>query len=129
MEAAPPVAAPEPAVPQLAHILRQHAEQAAFLWGIYDRARLFPDENPEMDELRIARVVERLEAHLDGLRIAGAAGLAMAEARFADYPEPGELFVIRMLQPGAEALRIATLDLPRVRAYLAETLPPGADQA
>jgi hypothetical protein len=113
----------EPVVPQLAHILRQHAEQAAFLWTVYDHARLFPEENPEMDEIRIARVVERLEAHLDGLRIAGSAGRAMAEERFAEYPEAGELFVIRMLQPGAEGMRIATLDLDKVRAYLAETLP------
>jgi hypothetical protein len=117
----------EPVVPQLAHILRQHAEQAAFLWTVYDRARLFPEENPEMDEVRIARVVERLEAHLDGLRLAGSAGRAMAEERFAEYPEAGELFVIRMLQPGAEGMGIATLDLDKVRAYLAETLPPAEE--
>ncbi len=109
--------------PVLPHILRQHAEQAAFLWTIYDRARLFPDENPEMDELRIDRLLERLEAHLDGLRIAGPEGVDLAEARFAEYPEPGELFVIRMLQPGAETMRVAGLDLGKVRAYLAETLP------
>lgn len=112
-----------PAVPVLPHILRQHAEQAAFLWTVYDRARLFPDENPEMDELRISRLLERLEAHLDGLRIAAGEGNAMADDRFAEYPEAGELFVIRMLQPGAEKLRVADLDLPKVREYLAETLP------
>lgn len=118
------MAAPDPAaaVPVLIHILRQHAEQAAFLWTIYDHALLFPEENPDMDAVRIARVVERIEAHLDGLRIAGAEGVKMAEERFAEYPEAGELWVIRMLQPGAERLRVADLDLPKVRAYLAETL-------
>lgn len=105
-------------VPVLRHILRQHAEQAAFLWVVYDRARLFPEENPEMDEVRIGRLLERLEAHLDGLRIAGAEGLAMAEARFAEFPEAGELFVIRMLQPGAEGMRVAGLDLGKVRDFL-----------
>lgn len=105
--------------PVLPEILRQHAEQAAFLWTVYDRARRYPEENEEMDELRIGRLLERLEAHLDGLRVAGAEGLAMAEARHAAYPEAGELFVIRMLQPGADALRVASLDLAKVRDYLA----------
>ena len=105
--------------PILPNILRQHAEQAAFLWTVYDRARRFPEENEEMDEVRIARLFERLEAHLDGLRVAGAEGVKIAEARYADFPEPGELFVIRMLQPGDETLRVAALDLETVREYLA----------
>ncbi|WP_347266014.1 hypothetical protein [Paracoccus sp. (in: a-proteobacteria)] len=117
-----------PPAPALPEILRQHAEQAAFLWTIYDRALLFPDENPELDALRLARLLERLEAHLDGLRIAGPDGLAVAEARFAEYPEAGELFVIRMLQPGTEGLRVAGLDLARVRGYLAASLPPDTNQ-
>ena len=106
------------AAPVLPHILRQHAEQAAFLWTVYDRARLFPDENPEMDELRISRLLERLEAHLDGLRLAGAEGTKLAQERFNEFPEAGELFVIRMLQPGAEKMRVAGLDLGKVREYL-----------
>ncbi|MFV2053377.1 hypothetical protein [Aliiroseovarius sp. YM-037] len=105
----------------LKDIVRQHAEQAAFLWTIYDRALLYPDENEEMDETRIARVVERLEAHLDGLRVAGAEGLEIAEERYAEYPEAGELFVLRMLQPGAEGLKVVELDLEKVRGYLGET--------
>lgn len=104
--------------PVLPHIIRRHAEEAAFLWTVYDRARLYPDENPELDALRIARLLERLEAHLDALRIAGVDGLAIAEARYREYPEAGELFVIRMLQPAAAPLRVADLDLPKVRAYL-----------
>ncbi|PUB17262.1 hypothetical protein [Yoonia sediminilitoris] len=107
------------AAPVLENIVRQHAEQAAFLWTLYDRALLDPEDNPEMDEERLARTVERLEAHLDGLRIAGADGLRIAEERLADYREPGELFVVRMLQPGAEGMRIASLDLEKVRHYLA----------
>lgn len=112
-----------PPAPALPDILRQHAEQAAFLWTVYDRAMLFPEENPELDALRLARLLERLEAHLDGLRVAGAEGLRVAEARFAEYPEVGELFVLRMLQPGAEGMRVAALDLERVRGYLAAHRP------
>jgi hypothetical protein len=94
---------------------------AAFLWTVYDRALLFPEENPEMDEVRIARFVERLEAHLDGLRVAGDDGMRIAEERFADFPDAGALFVLRML--AAEApIRVAALDLPKVRAYLAAKL-------
>ena len=109
-------------VPVLKNILRQHAEQAAFLWTVYDRALLYPEENEEMDEERIARVVEQLEAHLDGLRVAGAEGLAMAEEVYAEYPEAGELFVVRMLQPGSEGLKVVELDLEKVRGYISANI-------
>ncbi|WP_300042655.1 hypothetical protein [uncultured Paracoccus sp.] len=104
-----------PAIPEM---LRQHAEQAAFLWTVYDYNLLHPEENQEMDQERIARLVERLDAHIDGLRVAGPDGLRVAEERYAEYPEAGELFVIRMLQPGAAGLDVAGLDLARVRAFL-----------
>ncbi|MEL6682908.1 MAG: hypothetical protein AAFQ09_09715 [Pseudomonadota bacterium] len=105
-------------VPVLENIVRQHAEQAAFLWTVYDRALLNPEENPDMDADRLARVVEQLEAHLDGLRVAGPDGLRIAEERLAEYREPGELFVVRMLQPGAEGMSVEELDLEKVRRYL-----------
>ena len=107
--------------PILPEIVRQHAEQAAFLWTVYDRHMLNPDENPEMDEERLARLVERLEAHLAGLRVAGEAGIRLAEERYAEYPEAGELFVIRMLTRGS-GLRITDLDLDSVRRFVAATL-------
>ncbi|WP_086998835.1 hypothetical protein [Rhizobium sullae] len=111
-----------PAAPVLREIVRQHAEMAAYLWTVYDYHLLHPDENPDMDEERLARLVERLEAHLDGLRVAGQAGLEIAKERYAEFPEAGELFVLRMLMPGAENLNVARLDLEKVRNYLAAGL-------
>lgn len=108
-----------PRAPVLEHIVRQHAEMAAFLWTVYDRALLYPDENPEMDAERLARLVERLEAYLDGLRVAGEDGRRIAAERYAEYPEAGELFVVRMMKPGAEGLRIRDLRISGVRAFLA----------
>jgi hypothetical protein len=107
-----------PKPPVLENVVRQHAEMAAFLWTVYDGHLLNPDKNPEMDEERLARLVERLDAHLDGLRVAGTDGLRIAEERYAEYPEAGELFVMRMLQPGANGISVAELDLDKVRRYL-----------
>lgn len=108
--------------PVIENIVRQHAEQAAFLWTVYDRALLNPDDNPDMDADRLARVVERLEAHLDGLRVAGADGVRIAEERLAEYHEAGELFVVRMLQPGVKVLSVPKLDMEKVRQYIAAAL-------
>lgn len=108
--------------PVLENIVRQHAEMAAHLWNIYDHHLLHPDENPDMDEVRVARLVERLEAHLDGLRVAGEDGRRIARELYEEFPEAGELFVVRMLS-SERSIRIAELNLERVRAYLAEKAP------
>lgn len=104
--------------PVLKEIVRQHAEMAAHLWTIYDQHMLNPEENPDMDEDRLAWLVARLEAHLDGLKVAGEAGREIAQLLYDEFPEAGELFVLRMLSV-ADAPRIADLDLEKVRAYLA----------
>ena len=109
-------------VPILENIVRQHAESAAHLWNIYDFACLNPDDNPDMDAERLVRVVDRLNAHLDGLRVAGEDGRRIATERYEEYPEAGELFVLRMLQPNAAAVWVEDLDLPGVRAFLADAL-------
>ncbi|UVK38458.1 hypothetical protein LHFGNBLO_005624 [Mesorhizobium sp. AR10] len=106
----------------LREIVRQHAEQAAFLWMVYDRHLLNPQENPELDVVRLARLIEQLEAHLDGLRVAGSVGREIAEERYREYSEAGELFVVRMLSHKS-SMRIVDLDLDKVRSYLAKTLP------
>jgi hypothetical protein len=108
--------------PVIENILRQHAEQAAHLWNVYDFNLLNPEDNEEMDEERMARLVERLDAHIDGLRVAGVDGLRVAEERYAEFPEAGELFVVRMLQPGAEGLLVGELEIEKVRGYLSSNL-------
>ncbi|WP_156398526.1 hypothetical protein [Mesorhizobium sp. Root102] len=109
------------AAPVLREIVRQHAEMAAFLWTIYDHHLLHPEENPEMDEVRLARLIERLEAHLDGLRVAGDQGRKIAQERFEEFADAGELFVLRMLA-APKPIQVVDLDLPKVREYLAVTL-------
>ena len=108
-------------VPVLRNIVRQHAEMAAHLWNIYDHHLLHPDENPDMDELRVSRLLRRLEAHLDGLRVAGEEGKKIAEDLYVQFPESGELFVVRMLST-SNPPRVGELDPEKVRRFIADEL-------
>lgn len=107
------------AAPVLKEIVRQHAEMAAFLWTVYDYNLLNPGTNPDMDEERMARLVERLDAHLDGLRVAGNEGVRVAEELYAEYPEAGELFVVQILKAKARTLHIRDFDIEGIRRWLA----------
>ncbi|MEI9405327.1 HEAT repeat domain-containing protein [Mesorhizobium argentiipisi] len=82
----PPVAAQEQIIPD---IVRQHVEQAAFLWA--QRDLLAAQEPP--DEKVIADIDRRLEANLDGVRVAGSAVWPFVIAAYNDFPEKGELFL------------------------------------
>lgn len=74
------------------HIVQQHAEEAAFLWHLRDAAVHAPHYNLK----DLARLDDRVEAHLDGLRIAGDAGWELCWEALA-IEEPGELFAAALL--------------------------------
>jgi uncharacterized protein (TIGR02270 family) len=80
-------------------ITEDHARQAAFLWLLRDHAV----RDVAYDLGRLAELDERLEAHLDGLRLAGEDGFDACRALLAD-PEGGEVF-------GAAVVAIERWDL------------------
>ncbi len=73
-------------------IVEQHAEDAAFLWLLRDAALRAP--NFSLDDL--ADLDGRVEAHLDGLRVAGDHGWEVSRQAL-DFKEPGEIFVAAVL--------------------------------
>ncbi|WP_246677247.1 MULTISPECIES: HEAT repeat domain-containing protein [unclassified Mesorhizobium] len=83
----------KPERPIVPHVVRQHAEQAAFFWA--QRDTLFMEDPPDLSV--IAAVDGRLEANLDGLRIAGSAAWPFVVASYEDFPEKGELFLYTWL--------------------------------
>lgn len=86
----------------IAEIVEEHADEAAFLFRIRDAAVTAP----HYDRRRLRDLDERIEAHLDGLRVAAAEGLAIAAAAL-DEDEPGTAFTLAVLaaeRDDAEAL-------------------------
>jgi uncharacterized protein (TIGR02270 family) len=73
-------------------IVEQHATEAAFLWRMRDGAAVAP----HYDGPALASLDERVEAHLDGLRVAGAQGLKACQAAL-DAEEPGTAFTLLVL--------------------------------
>ncbi len=87
-------------------ILTQHAEDAAVLWERRKRAV----DAPHYNTMYLGRLDEQLEAHIDGLRVAGAAGWDEAVAAFDDVKGGGEAFTLSTLAFGHEdASRIPAL--------------------
>jgi uncharacterized protein (TIGR02270 family) len=80
------------------HIVDQHADEAAFLWHLRDTAAV----GPRYTLSALADLDERVEAHLDGLRVAGPhAWEACAEVL--PLEAPGEVFVVAALALHADA--------------------------
>jgi uncharacterized protein (TIGR02270 family) len=79
--------------PVLEHIVEQHAEEAAFLWTQRDAAT----DAPHYKRHHLARLDERVEAHVDGLRVAGEAGWRIALEQLERRCEKGELFAAGVL--------------------------------
>src|SRR5215472_17060767 len=73
-------------------VVGQHAEDAAFLWFSRDRAVRAPHYRLK----DLARLDERVEANIDGLRVAGATGWELA-AKALQQEGPGEVFAAAVL--------------------------------
>lgn len=73
-------------------VITQHAEDAAFLWIQRDQAVKAP--NYSLKDL--SDMDERVEAHLDGLRIADQVGWQICEEAL-DNEEPGDIFTAGVL--------------------------------
>lgn len=93
-------------MPILEHVVEQHAEEAAFLWLLRDDAVAAP-------HYRLADCTEldaRVEAHLDGLRLAGDAAWSICRERALATAEPGEVFAAAVLAfEGADGARVEEL--------------------
>lgn len=76
----------------IAAIVAQHAEEIPFLWLRRHSATTAPD----LTLAQLARFDERVEAHLDGLRVAGDDGWRMCEEQMAANEE-GEVFAAGVL--------------------------------
>jgi uncharacterized protein (TIGR02270 family) len=74
------------------HIIDQHAEEAAFLWLLRHNAVYAPHYNLK----DLAKLDGRVEAHVDGLRIAGDYGWEVCRNNL-EINEPGEVFAAGIL--------------------------------
>jgi len=91
------------ALPIISTIVDQHAEEAAFLWVLRDQSVHAPHYKPSDQK----RLDDRVEAHLDGLRIAGPDGWSIAWEQFKEHAEPGEAFTVAVLAfEAGDAVRI-----------------------
>jgi len=78
--------------PILPRIVAQHAAEAPFLWFLRDRAV----SAPQYLLSDLVRLDDRVEAHLDGLRIAGQEGWEIAREALGPG-DPGEAFTLAVL--------------------------------
>ena len=101
-------------VDYIPEILSRHAEEAAFLWLLRDRAVARPQYTLET----LAELDQRVEAHLDGLRVAGDAGARRSHDQFLEFPEPGEVFAAALL-----AFEAASTDNIQILLEAAEANP------
>ncbi len=88
-------------------VVERHAEEAAFLWILRDDAVTCPQYG--LDDL--AKLDGRVDAQLDGLRIAGELGWRKLEQQLR-WHEPGELFAAAVvaLESGEHERILTVLD-------------------
>lgn len=80
-------------MPIIAKVLSQHAEEVAFNWQV----RAMDVHAPHYLLWELSRHDNRLDAHLDGLVVAGEHGWEFALDQLEAHPEPGETFAISYL--------------------------------
>ncbi|GAA0404350.1 TIGR02270 family protein [Cocleimonas flava] len=86
------------------HIIDQHAEEAAFLWLL--RSNAVSASHFDLEDL--SELDDRVEAHIDGLRVSGDYGWEICKATL-EFKESGELFITTVLaleSDDAEKLKI-----------------------
>jgi uncharacterized protein (TIGR02270 family) len=105
----------------IADIVEEHADEAAFLFQI----RAVAATASHYDGARMHELDQRIEAHLDGLRVAADEGLAIAAAAL-DEDEPGTAFTLAVLaaergdaEAFASALALAEASRGVARAVVA----------
>ena len=69
-------------------VIRRHAEDAAFYWQQIDTS---PDA-VNLDAGRAGHFALLLEAHLEGLAVAGRTGCALSHEALQRWMKPGEVF-------------------------------------
>lgn len=103
-------------------ILAQHIEDAAVLW---ERRRRAVDA-PHYNRMYLGRLDEQLEAHLDGLRIAGTAGWDEAVAAFEDIGGGGEMFTAAHLAFGHHDTSLIPDAIEMIKTDPSELIGPAA---
>jgi uncharacterized protein (TIGR02270 family) len=89
-------------IPNIESIIAQHPEEAAFLWLLRDAAC----HEPHYLVKDLAKLDDRVEAHLDGLRIAGTESEAVCDEVWA-MEDAGEIFAASELSfEGSDPARI-----------------------
>ncbi len=78
-------------------VVQQHAEEAAFLWFLRDHAI----RQPHYSLKDLASLDERIDAHVDGLRVAGEPGWKLCQQELS-WNEPGEIFAAAFLALDSE---------------------------
>lgn len=82
-------------------ICEEHASEAAFLWAHRDRAVV----DPSYDRASVAELDERVEAHVDGLRLAESLGWECAMEALDESADAGAAFVSTVLALERGALK------------------------
>lgn len=92
----------------IAEIVSQHAEEAAFLWLLRSNAT----KAPHYSLKDLAKLDGRVEAHLDGLRVAGEPGWELCKAGLGNE-EKGEVFAASVMafESGIESRIQAVFDV------------------